>query len=104
MPFAGPIQVKEQHLDQWHVLLREKTDELLSLFRTVNLVVLGFVVLLWIVDEIHFQMSKGPFPERLVTTQVILALIGASTAQLGVLAVAVGKGIFRMLDDVRRDP
>jgi hypothetical protein len=70
-----------------------------GLFRTINVIIIEFVVVLWLVDEFHFQMAvHGDPPHRLVSTQVILALIAASTAQLGLLAVAIGRAIFKQLD------
>jgi hypothetical protein len=100
---ATIIQVSEESA-RWHQLLRKLTEDMLGLFRYINITILGFVVFIWLVDEIHYWAAiKSAPPPRLVSSEVILALIAASTANLGLLALAIGKAVFKQLDAAPRD-
>jgi len=67
---------------------------LLRVFYALNATVFGFVVALWIADLIRTDCGSAP-ANRLITPNVVLALIAASTAQLGALVYAVGRQMFR---------
>jgi hypothetical protein len=100
---ATVIQVSEESA-RWHQLLRKLTEDMLSLFRYINIIILAFVVFIWLVDEVHYWVAiKSAPPARLVSSEVILALIAASTANLGLLALAIGKAVFKQLDAAPRD-
>ncbi len=62
----------------------------MSVFYIMNGFVLLFIVAVWVVERIW-----APLRDPVVTERVMLALIAGSTAQLGTLAVSVGRNLWR---------
>ena len=75
---------------------REQARKLLSFFYTINIAVFSFVLVVWAVERLETWVAPGMAGHsHLITERVVLALIGGSVVQLGTLAVAVGRGMFR---------
>lgn len=72
---------------------RDEARKLLKFFYSTNIAVFGFVLVAWVVQTWFVAGSAVGSP--LITERVVLALIGGSVVQLGTLAVAVGRGLFR---------
>ena len=86
---------------EWQTFLRNEIKSLLRAFYAVNTVVALLVVILAILDYRHSWQPEvsGSVYKPLITERVVLALIGASAAQLGCLAAAAGTSMFKHIRD-----
>ncbi len=63
-------------------------------FLQVNGVVLATVLVMFVVDCVFLGIGKLQAADRLVSTNVLMALIGATTVQLGAIVILMGKYLF----------
>jgi hypothetical protein len=83
-------RIEVEEWAEWSKLRRKEVRRLLNIFYLVNGAVFLFTFIVWSAEKLF----PPPAPDgRIVTEHVLLALIAASAAQLGVLAVAVGRGL-----------
>lgn len=82
------IKIEQFRLDK--EAARGHMTRVLTVFYVLNAAVFMFVVAVWLTERIW-----PPTRDPVVTDKVMLALIAASTAQLGTLAVSVGRGFWR---------
>lgn len=74
---------------------QDAAKKIIDLFKIANLFVLGFLVALVIADWIIIGNSdKINLDARLVDKQVIMALLGATTVQLGTIMVSISRFLF----------
>jgi len=73
---------------------RNAAEKIINLFKTTNLFVLGFLVLLLIADWVIYAKDGNNLSSRLIDKQVVMALIGATTIQLGTIMFSISKFLF----------
>lgn len=74
--------------------LKERVaGEILEIFKWANIATIALVVGFAIVDLVLFCFSVPGF-ERLITSEVIMALIGATVVQAGAAAFAIAISLF----------
>jgi len=71
--------------------MAEYVVPIFKLANTVTLIALGFLVVL---DEINIGFGLVSPSDRIVTSKVIMALLGATTVQLGSIAVIMAQYLF----------
>jgi len=85
---GSPTSFEEQ-LRQYEFELKEKiAKQITRLFGISNVVVLAAVAIVF-----GFDQFLGP-ADRLITSEVIMALVGATTVQLGGIMFVIAKSIF----------
>ena len=71
-------------------------DEVLRLFKSTNYAVLLLVVGLAILDEVNIFFSPGHTQvNRIISPNIIMALIGATTIQVGTIAITIANYLFK---------
>jgi hypothetical protein len=74
---------------------QEAAKKIIDLFKVANLFVLGFLVLLVIADWVIIYNSKQlDLSVSIIDKQVIMALLGATTIQLGTIMVSIARFLF----------
>jgi len=68
---------------------------IMVLFAVVNLFTLGFIVWLTFGDRHELKLHLIEASGRLVNAQVVMALLGATTIQLGTIAVIMARYVFK---------
>ena len=93
---AEPATTGLRRLQEEDEFRREQARKLLSFFYRINIAVFSFVLAVWLIETAESWFAPGLAGHaHLITERVVLALIGGSVVQLGTLAVAVGRGMFR---------
>ena len=67
--------------------------EIITIFKWANIATIGLVIGFAIVDLIFLWLRVDAF-ERLITSEVIMALIGATVVQAGAAALAIAVSLF----------
>lgn len=71
-------------------------DEVLRLFKSTNYAVLLLVAGLAIVDEVNFWLFPGfTQANRIISPNIIMALIAATTIQVGTIAITIANYLFK---------
>jgi len=68
---------------------------IMRLFVIVNIVTLGLILGLAVGDQRQLAAGLIKPDERLVDSQVLMAMLGATTVQLGTIAVIMAKYMFK---------
>jgi hypothetical protein len=68
----------------------------ISLFALVNIVTLIFIGVLYYFDQRDIVRHLVPANDRVVNSQVVISLLGATTVQLGAIAVIMARGVFNV--------
>ncbi len=68
---------------------------IMALFGVVNLFILGLIVWLAVVDQQELAAKLTGAGDRLVDTRVLISLLGATTVQLGTVAVIMARSVFK---------
>ena len=79
----------------WAELRIRAAETILKVFFRVNVVVGVFIFVLWAVPTVLHASGVPALSPPVVTENVLLALIAGSVAQVGALAYAVGRGLFK---------
>ena len=89
------VPVKDQIALSDAAIRRNVAAWIMALFGIVNLFMLGFIV--WLAWMDHAEMVTGLIKpaDRLVDNKVVIALLGATTVQLGAIAVIITKFVFK---------
>jgi len=74
--------------------LREFASDVRRQFWRINLFVLAALAVLLAFDITFFLKGWIAAEQRIIGERTMLALIAGSTAQLGALAIAIGRGLF----------
>lgn len=86
-------------LDDGHIRLREQqlrenvADEIFSIFKRANTVTFLLVGVLCIVDIVCLAIPVAEY-RRLITSEVVMTLIGATVVQAGAAAFAIAVSLF----------
>lgn len=82
------FEMKSEMLDKY-------ASEIVGPFKNANVIVLFSVAALALID-FYLVLGKVISPaDRLVSSEVIMALVGATTVQLGASMLVVAKGLFQ---------
>ena len=71
---------------------KEMAKAFQSLFVGLNIIVLIIVIILLFVDQ--YNITRTMPIDRLVTTEVLMSLIGATTVQLGTIMLTIANYVF----------
>ena len=70
------------------------TGRMLQTFIAANTVTLVGVALLVVLDEINLWSKLAPAGDRIITQQVIIGLLAATTVQVGAITVIIARYLF----------
>jgi hypothetical protein len=70
------------------------TGRMLQTFIAANTVTLVGVALLVVLDEINLWAKLAPAGDRIITQQVIIGLLAATTVQVGAITVIIARYLF----------
>jgi hypothetical protein len=73
---------------------RAITGRMLQTFIAANTVTLVGVALLVVLDEINLWAKLAPAGDRIITQQVIIGLLAATTVQVGAITVIIARYLF----------
>lgn len=95
----NPREFQITNLDEYRVvnyvrLRKEATDEVLKLFKKSNIFILFFVSVLVIVDVYHTVYLGKDHSFRIINENVLMALIGGTTVQLGTIVLVIFRSLF----------
>lgn len=91
VPVADQIALRDQALRERDQDLRDwMTKEVMPAFLTANRWTLYALGVLVVLDEFNALFSIAPR----ITSQVVMALLGATTVQVGVIAVTIARYLF----------
>ncbi len=65
------------------------------LFGTVNIITIAFIIWLAVQDQTELAAKIILLADRVVNEQVVMSLLGATTVQLGTIAVIMTRSIFQ---------
>jgi hypothetical protein len=63
-------------------------------FLWANGLTLGAIGVLWVVDQVYIAFRVIAPGDRIITAQVIMALLGATTVQVGAIAANIARYLF----------
>jgi len=88
------LTVRER-IDLAELQLRsEIARRIIRQFLKVNGYVLAFIAVLFLIDEFNLYTKTVDASSRIITANVIMAVIGATTVQFGAIAFAVSQWLF----------
>jgi hypothetical protein len=85
---ADRIALQDAELRQW------MTNRMVRAFIWANGVTLAALGALVLLDEINIGFRLIPPADRIVTHQVLMALLGATTVQVGTIAAIIARYLF----------
>lgn len=92
---ADQIALRDAGLRERDAALREKmADRIVRAFTRANVVVLVIVGALVVLDEINIASHVISPSDRIITPQVFMALLGATTVQVGTIAAIIARYLF----------
>jgi hypothetical protein len=68
---------------------------IVGLFGTLNVITILVIIWLATLDQGNIAAKLIPASDRIVGTRVLIALLGATTVQLGTIAVIMARSVFR---------
>lgn len=69
-------------------------ERMLQTFGWANAVALATTVAFVVLDQVNLALGLIPAGNRIVTQQVLMALLGATTVQVGTIAVIIARYLF----------
>ena len=75
-------------------LRQTMANRIVRAFTLANVVVLAAVGVLVVLDEINIAAHLVSPTERIITSQVFMALLGATTVQVGTIAAIIARYLF----------
>jgi CRISPR/Cas system-associated protein Csm6 len=85
---ADQLRMRDQALREW------LANKVMPSFLWANGLALGAIVLLVALDEINIYFRLAAPGDRIVSSQVIMTLLGATTVQVGVIAAIIARYLF----------
>lgn len=99
--FRPPLSLKEQKFEVWkdrqkHIMESQTyaLKHIAKLFGVANFIVLFIILLSYAIDIYLIGIGKIDPDDRLITKEVMIALIAAIATQLGTIYFSVAKIIF----------
>jgi len=75
-------------------LRKDIAIKITSLFTTINMVVIGIIAALALLDQLNIARSSITPDQRIIDYRILAAVIAATTVQLGSVALIMAKYIF----------
>lgn len=92
---ADQIALRDAGLRERDAALRKKmANRIVRAFTRANVVVLVIVGALVVLDEINIASHVISPSDRIITPQVFMALLGATTVQVGTIAAIIARYLF----------
>jgi hypothetical protein len=85
---AELVALRDADLRKW------MAERIMPTFLWTNLLTLVAIGVLFIIDEFNVVRNIGTPRDRIITSQVIMALLGATTVQIGTIAVVIARYLF----------
>jgi hypothetical protein len=85
---ADQVALRTQDLREW------VADTIVPAFLWANGVVLAAVGVLAVVDEVNIAVNWIAPADRIISAQVIMVLLGATTVQIGAIAAIIARYLF----------
>ena len=85
---ADQVTLRDADLRKW------MAETVMPAFRLANGLTLAVVAVLLVLDEIEIWFRVITPAERIITSQVIMALLGATTVQVGAIAYLIARYLF----------
>jgi hypothetical protein len=99
IPFVADVRASDSVQDRiaWSDATNRKTISLwiMWLFGTVNIITIAFIIWLAVQDQTELAAKIILLADRVVNEQVVMSLLGATTVQLGTIAVIMTRSIFQ---------
>jgi hypothetical protein len=96
LPTFDEVQAPLSVSERWDVRLRAVFGlGLISLFFLLNVAVIWIIVWLAKLDQQLIMEKNLPGDARVVTSEVVMALIGATVVQVGAAAITITKYLYR---------
>lgn len=70
-------------------------DEVLTVFKRANYAVLILVGVLALLDEFNMMYFGLKAPDRIISANIVISLIGATTIQVGTIAITIANYLFK---------
>ena len=91
---AANITVRERlDIEEWE-LRKTITTSIMNRFVTVNVSVLIIIAIIYIIDLFYIFHKVITPADRVITSNIIIAIIGATTVQFGAIAFAISQWLF----------
>ncbi|MDD2878413.1 MAG: hypothetical protein PHT60_14535 [Acidiphilium sp.] len=90
------LSVPEQIALSDAAIRRRIAQVVLALFAATNVLSVFFVGVLYFFDQRDIADHLIPATARVITPSVVMSLLGATTVQLGAIAVIMARGIFNV--------
>jgi hypothetical protein len=84
---------EEMAKDEWEHR-KAISSEIISAFKVINFVIVGLVAIFFVVDIIVTLNRPEYAPFKTVDAKTLMTLIGATTVQLGAIALGVSNWLF----------
>jgi hypothetical protein len=88
------LSVKDRIALSDATIRRQTAIVILALFAATNILSVLFVGVLYFFDQRDIADHLIPATGRVITPSVVMSLLGATTVQLGAIAVIMARGIF----------
>ena len=91
---ASPISVHDQIALKDAALRDWMAKDVIPAFLKTNVATLGAITALAILDEVNIAWDWIAAGDRIISAQVIMTLLGATTVQVGAIAVLIARYLF----------
>ena len=91
---GGGLSVEDRVTLGGFELRKVVADKILQLFIRANIFVLAFIFVVLISDWIQLGAGVAHAEQRLINSNVIIALLGATTVQVGTIVVSISVYLF----------
>ena len=91
---ASPYSVQDQIALKDAALRDWMAKDVIPAFLKTNVATLGAITALAILDEVNIAWDWIAAGDRIISAQVIIALLGATTVQVGAIAAIIARYLF----------
>jgi|ERR1044072_4753183 hypothetical protein len=94
LPVENGLSVHERiDAEEWR-LRRDIAKKIVSLFTAVNILVIVLIASIYVTETFFIVRGFLRHDEKIVNSQVIVAIVGATTIQLGAIAWTLSRWLF----------
>jgi hypothetical protein len=90
------LRIKDENADAERQLRKSAADRVINIFLVSNLAILVAVILASAFDYLFIYKGITRSDDRLISAKVIMALVGATTVQLGTVMLTIYRYLFPM--------
>jgi hypothetical protein len=94
-PASPPVPITDDIAKRDAVLREWMAKTVVPTFIWANGIALAVLVVLAVVDEINLVERLAPSADRIINHQVVMALLGATTVQVGAIAAIIARYLFQ---------